>query len=96
MAFGTGESVLFMEVSLIQRCPGREVPLYTCTYTGEEGVSMREKLEQGIGTKEDELRAVMESLELQKKVLHDTNGKLLVSESELERVKSELQVSWSL
>ena len=31
MAFGTDESVLFMEVSLIQRCPYREVPLYMCT-----------------------------------------------------------------
>ena len=28
MACGTGESVLFIEVSLIQRCPYREVPLY--------------------------------------------------------------------
>ena len=28
MAFGTDESVLFIEVSLIQRCPYREVPLY--------------------------------------------------------------------
>ena len=28
VAFGTGESVLFIEVSLIQRCPYREVPPY--------------------------------------------------------------------
>ena len=29
MAFRTEENVLFREVSLIQRCPYREVPLYT-------------------------------------------------------------------
>ena len=34
MAFGTDESVLFVEVSLIQRCPDREIPLYiyVCIY----------------------------------------------------------------
>ena len=30
--FGTDESVLFIEVSSIQRCPDREVPLYIYSY----------------------------------------------------------------
>ena len=30
MAFGTDESVLFREVSLIQGCPYREVPYNSC------------------------------------------------------------------
>ena len=39
MALGTDESVLFIEVSSIQRYPDREVPLYTvsmCIYTGTD------------------------------------------------------------
>ena len=32
MAFGTDESVLFIELSSIRKCPYREVPLYTSLY----------------------------------------------------------------
>ena len=53
---------------------------------------VREKLEQELRANNDQLGAVTESLELQKKVFHETNEKLSASNSELERVKSELQV----
>ena len=35
MAFETDEGVLFIEVSFIQRCPHREVPLYVILFPAE-------------------------------------------------------------
>ena len=40
MSFGTDESVLFIEVSLIHRCSYREVPLYMVRVLGHSRVSL--------------------------------------------------------